>query len=58
MSEVAGAAKEVDEESDNLHDDFLRGKLELAEFMPKYKQLRIVYHKRQLMRLAAMTSPT
>jgi ESCRT-I complex subunit VPS37 len=55
---VAGAAKEVDEESDNLHDDFLRGKLELAEFMPKYKQLRIVYHKRQLMRLAAMTSPT
>ncbi|GAQ81808.1 hypothetical protein KFL_000910270 [Klebsormidium nitens] len=52
------AAKEIDEESDNLHDDFLRGRIELSEFMPKYKQLRILYHKRQLMRLAAMTSPT
>eukprot|EP00252_Welwitschia_mirabilis_P013010 TRINITY_DN28752_c0_g1_i1.p1 TRINITY_DN28752_c0_g1~~TRINITY_DN28752_c0_g1_i1.p1 ORF type:complete len:235 (+),score=48.77 TRINITY_DN28752_c0_g1_i1:282-986(+) len=47
------AAKSSEEESDDLHQELMDGKIELNCFIQKYKKLRTLYHKRSLLHLAA-----
>lgn len=54
----AGAANEADEESENLHRSFLAGEIELLEFIQKYRKHRLLYHRRCLIRMAALSSIT
>ncbi|KAH7290106.1 hypothetical protein KP509_30G032100 [Ceratopteris richardii] len=56
INKLQAAADEVDEESEMLHRRLLRGEMELAEYIPKYRRLRVLYHKRILTRLAASSS--
>lgn len=54
----ADAVSKVDEDSENLHYKFLAGEIELVEFIQKYRQHRLLYHRRSLIRLAALSSST
>ncbi|XP_021770536.1 vacuolar protein-sorting-associated protein 37 homolog 1-like isoform X1 [Chenopodium quinoa] len=46
----------TDEDSDNLHSQFLEREIELAAFFQKHKKLRSLYHRRTMTHLAAKTS--
>lgn len=48
----------TDEESETLHTRLLEKETDLAEFIQKYKKLRVAYHKRALTHIAASTSLT
>lgn len=54
----ADAANEADEESENLHRSFLAGEIELLQFIQKYRKQRLLYHRRSLIRMAALSSMT
>lgn len=54
----AEAANEADEESEKTHQEVLQGEIDIGEFISKYRKQRLLYHKRTLTRLAAMTSLT
>lgn len=56
LEKLQEAADEVDEESEQLHRQLLAGQIELMEFIPKYRKLRLLYHRRILTRLAARVS--
>ncbi|CAM6109265.1 unnamed protein product [Calypogeia fissa] len=58
LDRLQEAANEADEESENIHQQVLQGEIDIAEFISKYRKQRILYHKRTLTRLAAMTSLT
>ncbi|KAL3689148.1 hypothetical protein R1sor_015457 [Riccia sorocarpa] len=58
LDRLQDAANEADEESEKIHQQLLSGEIELAEFISKYRKERILYHKRSLTRMAAMTSLT
>ncbi|KAG6556609.1 hypothetical protein Mapa_001550 [Marchantia paleacea] len=58
LDRLADAATEADEESETIHQQLLSGEIELGEFISKYRKERILYHKRTLTRMAAMTSLT
>ncbi|KAI5058404.1 hypothetical protein GOP47_0026574 [Adiantum capillus-veneris] len=53
ITQLQEAADQVDEESERLHEQLLVGEIDLAEYIPKYRKLRALYHKRILTRLAA-----
>ena len=53
---LAEAMNKTDEESENLHEQFLGREIELGAFVQKYKRHRYAYHKKALMLLAAKTS--
>lgn len=52
----AESMKETEEESDNLHRQLLDREIDLSSFTHKYKKLRISYHQRALIQLAARTT--
>lgn len=52
------AANEADEESEALHRKFLAGEIELLDYIQKYRKQRLLYHRRSLIRMAALTSLT
>ncbi len=54
----AGAANDADDDSENLHRKLLSGEIELGEFIQKYRKQRILFHRRTLIRMAALTSLT
>lgn len=54
----ADAANEADEESENLHRKFLAGEIELLQFIQQYRKQRLLYHRRSLIRMAALSSMT
>jgi hypothetical protein len=56
--ESADAANEADEESESLHRSFLAGEIELLQFIQKYRKQRLLYHRRSLIRMAALSSMT
>lgn len=56
--DISDAANEADEESENYHRKFLNGEIELLEYVQKYRKQRLLYHKRSLIRMAALTSLT
>ncbi|KAL2631280.1 hypothetical protein R1flu_015966 [Riccia fluitans] len=58
LERLHDAANVADEESEKIHQQLLSGEIELGEFISKYKKERILYHKRSLTRMAAMTSLT
>lgn len=58
LNQLQGAANEADEESENLHRSFLAGEIELLEFIQKYRKHRLLYHRRCLIRMAALSSIT
>lgn len=46
----------TEEESEKLHEQLLGKEIDVATFTKKYKQLRIIYHKKSLTHLAANTT--
>lgn len=58
LHKLKDAVSKVDEDSENLHYKFLAGEIELVEFIQKYRQHRLLYHRRSLIRLAALSSST
>ncbi len=54
----SGAANDADDESENLHRKLLSGEIELGEFIQIYRKQRILFHRRTLIRMAALTSLT
>jgi ESCRT-I complex subunit VPS37 len=58
LNQLQGAANEADEESEDLHRSFLAGEIELLEFIQKYRKHRLLYHRRCLIRMAALSSNT
>lgn len=53
VEKLQEAADQVDEESERLHQQLLVGEIELSDYIAKYKKLRVIYHRRTLIRLAA-----
>ena len=51
-------ANEVDEESNSIEASFKKGKIDLEEFLEKYKELRYEYHsiciRKQLLKTGSM----
>ncbi|XP_024394294.1 vacuolar protein-sorting-associated protein 37 homolog 1 isoform X2 [Physcomitrium patens] len=56
LSKLQDAVNETDEESENLHREFLAGEIELLEFIQTYRKQRILYHRRSLIRMAMLSS--
>jgi len=56
LEKLKDAANGTDEESENLQHLLLTGEIELSDFIQNYRSLRILYHQRMLLRLAAMPS--
>ncbi|KAM7255180.1 hypothetical protein ACFE04_020421 [Oxalis oulophora] len=50
------AMNKAEEESENLHRQFLDGEIDLGPFVQKYKKLRTTYHRRALVNIASRTS--
>jgi ESCRT-I complex subunit VPS37 len=46
----------LDEESEELHQEFLEKDMDLPTFARKFKKLRASYHKQALLHLAGQTS--
>lgn len=55
-NDFAEAMNKTDEESENLHHQFLDREIDLGAFLQKYKKLRTAYHRKSLINLAAKTS--
>ncbi|MCO5556653.1 hypothetical protein L7F22_010204 [Adiantum nelumboides] len=53
IAKLEEAADQVDKESERLHQQLLGGEIGLAEYIPKFRKLRAIYHKRILTLLAA-----
>lgn len=58
IHKLQDAASEADEESENLHRSFLAGEIELLQFIQQYRKERLLYHRRSLIRMAALSSMT
>eukprot|EP00262_Sarcandra_glabra_P004510 TRINITY_DN15595_c1_g2_i1.p1 TRINITY_DN15595_c1_g2~~TRINITY_DN15595_c1_g2_i1.p1 ORF type:complete len:236 (-),score=43.63 TRINITY_DN15595_c1_g2_i1:44-751(-) len=56
LQRMQDVMSKVEEESENLHKQLLDKDIDLATFVQKYKRLRMVYHRRALLHLAAKTS--
>ncbi|KAG9441721.1 hypothetical protein H6P81_017575 [Aristolochia fimbriata] len=56
IQRVHDAMDKVEEESEKLHSELLAKEIDLAMFVQKYKKLRMTYHRRALVHLAAKTS--
>ncbi|XP_024533401.1 vacuolar protein-sorting-associated protein 37 homolog 1 isoform X1 [Selaginella moellendorffii] len=54
LNKLQEAANAADDESESLHHKLLSGELEFPEFLQKYRQQRVLYHRRTLLRLAAL----
>lgn len=48
--------RKVDDESEALNKKLLEKEIELQAFAQKYKKLRVAYHRRALLHLAAKTT--
>lgn len=53
LERLQEAAKAAEKESDDLHQELNDRKIELIDFIQKYKKLRTIYHRRTLLHLAA-----
>ncbi|KAL1313818.1 hypothetical protein HN51_040498 [Arachis hypogaea] len=53
---IQESMNKTDEESENLHQKILDREIDLASFLQNYKKLRIAYHRKSLIHLAAKTS--
>jgi len=53
LERLQEAAKAAEKESDDLHQELSDRKIELIDFIQKYKKLRTIYHRRTLLYLAA-----
>ncbi|EFJ29920.1 hypothetical protein SELMODRAFT_17495, partial [Selaginella moellendorffii] len=53
LNKLQEAANAADDESESLHRNLLSGELEVPGFLQKYRQQRVLYHRRTLLRLAA-----
>ncbi|CAK9219145.1 unnamed protein product [Sphagnum troendelagicum] len=58
LDKLQSAANDADDESENLHRKLLSGEIELGEFIQIYRKQRILFHRRTLIRMAALTSLT
>ncbi|KAF5473638.1 hypothetical protein F2P56_010238 [Juglans regia] len=58
LQRLQDAMNKTEEESENLHSQFLDREIEFGAFVQKYKKLRTTYHRRALVQLAAKTSST
>ncbi|KAL4191046.1 hypothetical protein AMTRI_Chr07g27670 [Amborella trichopoda] len=56
LRRMQDAMNAADEECERLHGQLLEREIELGAFLPKYKKLRTVYHRRSLLHLAAKAS--
>jgi len=56
MLSLESAAREVDQESEEVKRSFFGGHMEFSGFITKYKALRLKYHMRNQTRLAALGS--
>ncbi|CAL0321483.1 unnamed protein product [Lupinus luteus] len=56
LQRIQEAMNVIEEESENLHQQLLDREIDLAGFLPKYKKLRVAYHRKSLVHLAAKTS--
>ncbi|XLU46996.1 hypothetical protein S245_041810 [Arachis hypogaea] len=56
LHRIQGAMNKTEEESENLHQQLLDKEIDLGAFLQKYKKLRIAYHSKNLIHLAARTS--
>lgn len=56
LQKLHDAANKAEEESEELQRQLLEKEIDLPAFVQKHKKLRIVYHKRKLLHLAAKTS--
>ncbi|WVY95892.1 hypothetical protein V8G54_028043 [Vigna mungo] len=56
LQRIQEAMNKTDEESENLHHQFLDREIDLGAFLQKYKKLRTAYHRKSLINLAAKTS--
>ncbi|XP_057742791.1 vacuolar protein-sorting-associated protein 37 homolog 2-like [Arachis stenosperma] len=56
LHRIQGAMNKAEEESENLHQQLLDKEIDLGAFLQKYKKLRIAYHSKNLIHLAARTS--
>ncbi|XP_002974174.2 vacuolar protein-sorting-associated protein 37 homolog 1 [Selaginella moellendorffii] len=54
LNKLQEAANAADDESESLHRKLLSGELKVPEFLQKYRQQRVLYHRRTLLRLAAL----
>lgn len=52
LERLKEAAKAAEKESDDLHQELNDRKIELIDFIQKYKKLRTIYHRRTLLHLA------
>lgn len=50
------AMNKTEEECETMHGELLEREMDLAVFVKKYKKVRMTYHKRALIHLAAKTS--
>ncbi|KAK7392521.1 hypothetical protein VNO78_20963 [Psophocarpus tetragonolobus] len=56
LQRIQVAMNKTEEESENLHQQFLDREMDLGAFLMKYKNLRTAYHRKSLIHLAAKTS--
>ncbi|XP_047174628.1 vacuolar protein-sorting-associated protein 37 homolog 1-like [Vigna umbellata] len=56
LQRIQEAMNKTDEESENLHRQFLDREIDLGAFFQKYKKLRTAYHRKSLINLADKTS--
>lgn len=56
LQNLQDAIDNSEEESESLHKKLLENDIDLATFLQKYKKLRVAYHRRSLIHLAAKTS--
>ncbi|KAL1331955.1 vacuolar protein-sorting-associated protein 37 homolog 2 [Arachis duranensis] len=56
LHRIQGAMNKTEEESEDLHQQLLDKEIDLGAFLQKYKKLRIAYHSKNLIHLAARTS--
>ncbi|KAL2323164.1 hypothetical protein Fmac_027543 [Flemingia macrophylla] len=53
---IQEAVNKTEEESENLHQQFLDREIDIGAFLYKYKSLRTAYHRKSLIHLAAKIS--
>lgn len=53
IAKLEEAADKVDKESEQLHQQLLAGEIDMNEYLPKFRKLRVLHHKRTLTWLAA-----
>ncbi|KAF3332999.1 vacuolar protein-sorting-associated protein 37 1-like isoform X1 [Carex littledalei] len=56
LDKLHDAMRKADDEAETLNNKLLENEIELQAFVQKYKKLRVAYHRRALLHLAAKTT--